>query len=153
LRFTVTVVDGGSGRVLVPAPFDPDVVWGHKTRHPVGGTVDGRRVRGVVELHDGRPGFMIGAAWLRGCRLSPGDTVDVEIAPEGPQRQDLSDDVAAALEASPQAGQFFDALAQFYRRGYLRWIDSTKRSPELRRERLATMVRLLEAGVRDCRNP
>ena len=74
------------------------------------------------------------------------------LEPEGPQRQDLADDVAAALEASPRAAQFFDSLAQFYRRGYLRWIDATKRSPEMRRDRIATMVELLEAGIKDYRN-
>jgi hypothetical protein len=42
--------------------------------------------------------------------------------------------------------------AQFYRRGYLRWIDATKRSPEMRQHRIATMVELLEAGIKDYRN-
>ncbi|MBM0240493.1 YdeI/OmpD-associated family protein [Micromonospora sp. ATA32] len=54
------------------------------------------------------------------------------IEPEGPQRQDLAEDVAAALEAHPQAAAFFDSLAQFYRRAYLRWIDATKRQPDQR---------------------
>jgi uncharacterized protein YdeI (YjbR/CyaY-like superfamily) len=35
------------------------------------------------------------------------------------------DDIAAAPAASPAAGAFFDTLAQFYRKGYLRWIDAT----------------------------
>jgi hypothetical protein len=42
-------------------------------------------------------------------------------------------------------------LAQFYRKGYLRWIDATLRRPELRAERIARMVELLEAGVKDHR--
>lgn len=70
----------------------------------------------------------------------------VEIAPEGPQRGDLAPDAAEALAANPDAGAFFDGLAQFYRRGYLRWIDGTTRRPELRAERIVEMVRLLEAG-------
>lgn len=36
----------------------------------------------------------------------------VTIQPEGPQRDDLPADVAAALQAHPQAGAFFDSLAQ-----------------------------------------
>jgi len=83
--------------------------------------------------------------------LSPGDQVRVVLAPEGPQRDDLADDIATALRASPEAAAFFDSLAQFYRRGYLRWIDGTTRRPDLRRERIATMIRLLEAGVKDYR--
>src|SRR3712207_7886764 len=29
----------------------------------------------------------------------------------------------------PNAAAFFDSLAQFYRKAYLRWIDATKRRP------------------------
>ena len=43
----------------------------------------------------------------------------------------------------------FDSLAQFYRRGYLRWIDATKRRPEQRAERIAEMVELLESGAKE----
>lgn len=40
-----------------------------------------------------------------------GGDVTVELAPEGPQRGDLADDIATALAASPAAGAFFDTLA------------------------------------------
>lgn len=148
-RFTVTVADGGRGRVLIPVPFDPDEMWGTKPRHHVGGTVNGIRIRGVVERNGGVQGFLLGRAWLRADRLAVGDAAQVDIAPEGPQRGDLAADVAAALDANPQAGELFDALAQFYRRGYLRWIDSTMRSPDKRAQRIAKMVELLNAGVKD----
>jgi hypothetical protein len=151
-RFTITVSEGGRGRVFVPVPFDADAEWGPKPRHPIGGTVNGSRVRGVVQLHDGIQGFLLGPTWLRGGSLAPGDQAEVYIEPEGPQRQDLADDIAAALEASPRAAQFFDSLAQFYRRGYLRWIDATKRSPEMRQQRITTMVERLEAGIKDYRS-
>ena len=72
-------------------------------------------------------GFTLGPTSPSGRGLAAGDEVTVEIAPEGPQRDDLADDVAAALAANPDAGAFFDSLAQFYRRAYLRWIDATKR--------------------------
>ena len=145
-RFTVTVRPGGRGRVVIPVPFDPDEAWGAKSRHLVGGTVNGIRVRGVVERAGDGHGLAIGPAWLRDCPVEAGVPVTVELHPEGPQRDDLADDVADALAASPRAGEFFDALAQFYRKAYLRWIEATKRRPEQRPERIAEMVRLLEAG-------
>jgi uncharacterized protein YdeI (YjbR/CyaY-like superfamily) len=77
-----------------------------------------------------------------------GVRVDVVVVPEGPQRAELAPDVAAALDAEPDAGAFFDSLAQFYRKGYLRWIDATKRSPALRAQRIAEMVRLFKKGVK-----
>jgi Bacteriocin-protection, YdeI or OmpD-Associated/Domain of unknown function (DUF1905) len=135
-------------RVLVPVPFDPDQVWGPKNEHRVHGTVNGMEVRAVVEPLGEGHGILLGPAWRRDCGIGPGDEVDVALAPEGPQREDLAPDFAAALEAEPDAGAFFDSLAQFYRNAYLRWIESTKRSPELRATRIAETVVLLKAGVR-----
>jgi hypothetical protein len=146
LRFTATVAAASRGRVLIAVPFDPDTVWGAKPRHHIGGTVNLVRVRGVVERVGDGYGFTLGPAWLRDCGLAAGDTVAVDIAPEGPQRAELADDIAAALDAHPDAAAFFDALAQFYRRAYLRWIDATKRHPEQRPRRIAEMIGLLEAG-------
>ena len=71
------------------------------------------------------------------------------LEPEGPQRDDLAPDIVAALDAEPEAGEFFDSLAQFYRRAYLRWIDATKRRPDVRAERIAEMVELLQAGRKE----
>jgi uncharacterized protein YdeI (YjbR/CyaY-like superfamily) len=86
--------------------------------------------------------------WARDAGVPVGADVIVELAPEGPQRADLADDIAAALDASPAAAAFFDTLAQFYRKGYLRWIDATTRRPDLRSERIAEVVALLEAGIK-----
>jgi hypothetical protein len=147
--FTAVVTTDRRRRVLVPVPFDPDEAWGRKPEHHVAGTVNGMGVRAVVEPLGGGHGILLGPAWRRDCGIGAGDQVEVVLAPEGPQRSDLAPDVAAALEANPDAGAFFDSLAQFYRRAYLRWIDATKRRPDVRAERIATMVKLLEAGKKE----
>lgn len=148
-RFTVTALPGARGRVFVPVPFDADEVWGAKARHHVAGTVNGMGIRGVIEVDGDRTGFTLGPAWLRGCGLSPGDEVEVILVPEGPQRDDLGEDVAAALAANPEAGMFFDSLAQFYRKAYVRWIGATKRRPDERARRIAEMIELLNAGKKE----
>lgn len=71
------------------------------------------------------------------------------LGPEGPQRTDLPADIAAALDAAPDAGAFLDSLAQFYRNAYLRWIEATKRRPEQRPVRIAEVARLLQAGQKE----
>jgi hypothetical protein len=152
-RFTATVADAGRGRVRIPVPFNPDTVWGAKPRHHIHGTVNGMSMRGIVEATGDGFGFTLGPAWLRCCRLAAGDTAAVDIAPEGPQRDDLADDVAAALDANPQAAAFFDSLAQFYRRAYLRWIDATKHRPDERAHRIAEMISLLGAGHKERPQP
>jgi hypothetical protein len=137
--------------VLVPVPLDPDETWAPKPRHHVGGTVNGQRIRGVIERFDDAWALLLGPAWVRDCGIAAGDEVAVALEPEGPQRGDLADDIAAALAADPRAGAFFDGLAQFYRRGYLRWIDGTKRNPAERARRIDQTVQLLAAGVKDYR--
>jgi uncharacterized protein YdeI (YjbR/CyaY-like superfamily) len=90
---------------------------------------------------------------LAGMGMTIGDEVAVELAPEGPQRGDLADDIAAALAADPAAGAFFDTLAQFYRKAYLRWIDATTRRPDLRAARIAEVTGLLAAGIKERPRP
>jgi uncharacterized protein YdeI (YjbR/CyaY-like superfamily) len=110
----------------------------------VAGTIDGRKVRAAIG--EGERHLVLGAMWAKDCGVTAGTEVKVVLRPEGPQRDDLAPDVRAALDASPKAKAFFDGLAQFYRKAYLRWIDATKRSPELRAERIAEVVALCEAG-------
>jgi len=148
-RFTSTAQDGGRGRLFIPVPFDPDQVWRPKSRHHVGGTINGRRMRGVIETYDHGVGIMMGPMWARDCGgIAPGDRLRIEVVPEGPQQDDLADDIKDAIAADPDAEAFFNALAQFYRKAYLRYIDATKRRPEQRPERIAEVVALLAAGVK-----
>ena len=48
-RFTAVVAAAGPVKLLVPIPFDPNQVWAAKQRHHVAGTVNGMRVRAVLE--------------------------------------------------------------------------------------------------------
>lgn len=147
--FTTTLEALPKGKARVPVPFDPNELWGTKREHHIGGTIAGMPVRGTIVRDASGWSFSLGPAWLRDCPVGPGHRVEVIIIPEGPQRSDLAPDLAAALEANPTAGEFFDTLAQFYRKGYLRWIDATKRKPELRAERITEVVRLLNEGTKE----
>jgi hypothetical protein len=143
-RFQTVLMKSGS-RVFIPIPFSPNDAWGVKQRHHIRGTVNGHTVRGSLGS-DGRQYFLpLGAAWRRGCGLEAGDPVDVALSPEGPQSENLSTDVASALDAEPQAKTFFESLATFYRNTYIKWIESAKR-PETRAARIQEMIELLNAG-------
>jgi Bacteriocin-protection, YdeI or OmpD-Associated/Domain of unknown function (DUF1905) len=142
-RFTTTVTVDAKGRTHVPVPFDPDAAWGRKPRHLVTGTVGECRLRGAVDATGDGHEIVLGPTWTRDRRPATGAPVEVTLVPEGPQRGDLAPDIAAALDAEPEAAAFFDSLAQFYRKAYLRWIDATKRHPEQRPVRIAEVVRLL----------
>jgi len=148
-RFRVVVAAGPGGRAVVVVPFDPDEAWGVKAVHHVNGTVNGRRVRVTLAPGDGGWAFSYGPPRALELGFTAGDEVAVELTPEGPQRGDLAEDIAAALAANPAAGAFFDTLAQFYRKAYLRYIDATTRRPDLRAARIAEVTDLLAAGVKE----
>jgi hypothetical protein len=143
-----TIIEKSGTRTFITVPFDPNDVWGSKQRHHVAGTINDCAVRGPLDS-DGIIFFLpLGAAWRRDNNLDAGAAVDVVLAVEGPQVDLLEPDVAAALEAEPQAKAFFEALPTFYRKNYMRWIDSAKR-PETRAARIETMLSLLKAGKRE----
>ena len=136
------------GRAYIALPFNPADVWGPRSRYHITGSINGRAVRGALEQFVRGYFLPLGPAYRRGAGLQLGDPVAVVLAPEGPQHEDLATDIVAALHAQPEAAKFFDGLASFYRKNYLRWIDATRRRPDIRAERIAELVRLLKAGQR-----
>jgi len=116
-RFNVRIAAGPRGHALIVVPFDPDTEWGVKAVHHVSGTVNGCRVRVTLEPGDSGWGFTMNPTRMQHAGIAVGSQVPVELSPEGPQRGDLAEDIAAALDANPAAGAFFDTLAQFYRNG------------------------------------
>ena len=143
-HFQTHITKSGT-RTFIALPFNPNEVWGTKQRHHVTGSVNGCKVRGSLGSDGTQFFLLLGAAWLRDNGLDAGAKVDVVLSPEGPQSEQLSPDVASALEAEPQAKAFFEALATFYRRNYIKWIEGAKR-PETRTSRINEMVELLKAG-------
>ena len=147
--FRARVTADPRGHAVIAIPFDPDEEWGVKAVHHVNGTVNGRRVRVTIAPGDSGWAFSLSPSRMRGMGAEVGSDVLVELAPEGPQRGDLADDISAALAADPAAGAFFDTLAQFYRKAYLRYIDATTRRPDLRAARIAEVIGLLGQGKKE----
>jgi hypothetical protein len=143
-RFESSVVRARA-KTYVPVPFDPNDVWGWKVRHYVKGTVGGCSIRGLLRLEGDGYALPLGAAWLRDNVIPTSATIDVVLEPDGPQTEALAADITQALDASPEAETFFQSVAPFYRKNFLRWIDQARR-PETRAARIAEMVTMLEAG-------
>jgi Bacteriocin-protection, YdeI or OmpD-Associated/Domain of unknown function (DUF1905) len=142
-----TVLEQYGTRTVIVVPFDPNRAWGAKDRHYVGGSVNGCQVRGRLDSNGTQFFLSLGPAWRRDNRLEAGAAVTVVLFPEGPQSELLAADIADALEAKPKAKAFFDSLASFYRKNFLRWIDGARRA-ETRKARISEMVKLLGAGKR-----
>lgn len=146
-QFTATIQQVGK-KVILPIPFDPDKVWGQKERHDVTGTIDGTKIRGPLQSENKQYLLPLGPAWRRDSGIAPGMTVTVLLEPEGPQVNKMADDLQSAFAAAPAATTFFNTLPTFYRKNYMRWVDSAKR-PETRAQRIAQMIELLIAEKRE----
>ena len=100
-RFRAVLAAGPKDSAVIMVPFDPDEAWGAKADHPVSGTISGCRTR--TRLVPAGRGWVLPLAPKRliAMGIAIGEEVTVELAPEGPQRGDLADDIAAALAANP----------------------------------------------------
>jgi pimeloyl-ACP methyl ester carboxylesterase len=117
-RFGAQVTVDSGGRGVIAIPFDPDQVWGAKAEHPVGGTIDGCGVRGRITRGSGGWVFTVTPMWMRDAGVAAGEVI-AELAPEGPQRGDLADDIEdqfrAALERLAAEPWYPAALAALER--------------------------------------
>jgi hypothetical protein len=143
--FPATIESRPNGGVAIRVPFDPSAAWGPKDQHHVTGTIEGWSVRGTVIAVGHEHYMLLGPAWCRDPRVGAGAHVTVSLSPEGPQVASLPTDFRAALDAEPEARRFFEALATFYRKGYVRWMEGAKR-PETRSKRIDETVAALKAG-------
>jgi hypothetical protein len=144
--FTARATVEASGRIHIDVPFDLAEAWGPRDRYHVTGTIDGRPVRSTLRVTDGAAVLTLGPASGHGRWINDGDPVEVSLRPEGPQAGQVAGDIAAALDAEPEARRAFDSLATFYRKGWLTWIEATKRRPDIRAERIAQMVAQVKEG-------
>ena len=145
--FVASVEASPRGGIAVRIPFDPSVEWGAKERHDVTGSVADRKVRGRLAVRDGGHYLELGPAWFRDNPVAHGAEVSVTLAPEGPQVVTMSADLAQAFIADPDARRYFESLATFYRKAFVRWIEGAKR-PDTRARRIAETITALKAGRR-----
>ena len=140
----VTSISVNGSRISIPIPFDPNEVWGKKQRHYVTGSVNGHPIRGRLGSDGSSHFLLLGASWRRDNDVDIHQPVTVELSPEGPQHNNMAEDISSALTSDPDARAFFESLATFYRKNYIRWIESAKR-PETRSARVSEMMSLLKA--------
>jgi len=135
-------------KVILPIPFDPNEAWGVRERHHITGKIQDVVYRGAVQSENGAYFLSIGPVWLRDSHLELGQELEVSLDAEGPQLERMPEDIAAELAANPSAKAFFEALPTFYRKNYMRWLESAKRA-ETRQARIREIVALLAAGKRE----
>src|SRR5689334_17552602 len=97
--FSAHIEGSEKGRVYLVLPFDPEEAWGPRDRYHVRGVINGNSIRGALRRFAKGYFLPLGPGYRRGAGLHPGDVVTARLAPEGPQREALAPDIAAALDA------------------------------------------------------
>lgn len=133
---------------FISIPFSPREIWGTRPRFHVNGTINSIPVRGTLGVLGQDYFLRLGATWLKDNGINPGDQVKVMLALEGPQEENLAVDIKSALMANEAAKTFFEGLPTYYRKNFIRWIESAKRE-ETRMKRIQEMIKLLQEGKRE----
>ena len=112
MRFRALIQSGGKTAAGIEVP--PEVVdgLGAGKKPPVKVTIAGHTYRSSIATMGGV--FMVGVTneFRRESGVAAGDTVDVDIEVDTEPRQvAVPDDLAAALDADPEARAFFDGLS------------------------------------------
>ncbi|MDR6438251.1 hypothetical protein J2790_003412 [Paenarthrobacter nicotinovorans] len=145
MEFTTTIVgDGNKAGIEVP----PEVVdaLGAGKRPPVVVTINGKSYRSSIAVMAGKYMVGVSSANRELTGVAAGDTVGVglEVDTE-PRVVEVPDDLAAALDAEPEAKAFYGTLNYSAQRRYVEPIADAK-TEETRARRIAKVVADLKAG-------
>ncbi|MCX7993514.1 MAG: YdeI/OmpD-associated family protein [Fimbriimonadales bacterium] len=141
LRFSALIVRHGS-RCWAVLPDELPQSWGEKPHYYLAGEIAGCPFRGRAERKERELVLPIGATWLKDNGIEPNQSVEFYLRLEGPLLDELATDIREAIQADSDAQEFFESIAPFYRKGYLRWIESA-RTPNTRAKRIAETVQCL----------
>ena len=141
-------VQGEGGGAWVDVPLDLKETYGKGNLVPITATFNGTvPYRGVLAMMGGAcPMLLVRSDVREQLGVTVGDRVQVRIELDtSPREVTLPDDVAALVEANPEAAAGWESLSPGNRREYARWIEDAKR-PETRQRRVEETVRKLAAG-------
>ncbi|MDR6687968.1 hypothetical protein J2Y41_003546 [Arthrobacter sp. 1088] len=145
MKFTTTIVGDGN-KAGIEVPEDVVSALDAGKRPPVVVTINGQSYRSSIAVMGGK--YMVGVSSanrdLTGA--SAGDTVDVDLEVDTqPRVIEVPDDLAAALEAEPEAKAFYGTLNYSAQRRYVEPIGDAK-TEETRARRIAKVIADLKAG-------
>jgi hypothetical protein len=144
MKRTYTIaIESEGGMSAIRVPFDPKAVFG-KARAPVKVMLNGYTYRSTIsDMGDG-PWVPLRRSNREAAGVEPGATIEVTLELDTEERiVTPPSDLAAALKATPEAWEGWQALSFTHRREHAEAVESAKR-PETRSRRIGQAV---EAAV------
>lgn len=146
MRFRTTLLQSGTTATGFQVPAEVVASLGKGKRPPVVVTVNGYTYRNTVAVFGDV--FMIGisAEHRAASGIRAGDDLDVELALDtAPRVVDVPADLAAALDAEPEARRTFDALSYSNQSWHVLSVNGAK-TDETRQRRIEKSVATLREG-------
>jgi len=146
MRFRTRILQSNKTATGVRVPDDVIAALGPSRRPPVQVTLNGYTYRTTVAVMSGAFMFPVSADVRANAGVAGGDEVDVEIVLDTePREVSLPADLQAALDADPEACQFFQSLSYSHKSAYVLWIESAKKD-ETRQRRIHEAITMLKEG-------
>jgi hypothetical protein len=146
MRFHTTIAQTGKTTTGIVVPDEIVEALGSGKRPPVTVTVNGYTYRSSVATMGGRNMVSLSAQHRAGAGVAGGDEVDVDIELDtAPREVTVPDDLAAALDAEPEARRTFDGLSYSNRSWHVLQVEGAK-TDATRQRRIAKSVGILKEG-------
>jgi hypothetical protein len=146
MRFQATLELGGKTATGMTVPSDIVDGLGSGKKPAVTVTINGYTYRSTIAVYGGVYMLPVSAEVRAAAGVSAGDKVDVDIELDhAPREVTVPPDLAAALDAVPDARRFFDGLSYSNKRRFTLSIEDAK-TPETRQRRIEKSVATLREG-------
>ena len=146
MRFRTTLEQGGKTATGIRVPDEIVEALGAGRRPPVRVTINGHTYRSTVAVMGGASMISVSAENRAAAGLNAGDEIDVDLELDtSPRELTLPDDLAAALDAEPEARRYFDGLSYSKRQWHVLSVSGAK-TDETRQRRVAKSVAMLREG-------
>ena len=145
-KFRTTILQGGKTATGIRIPDEVVEELGAGKRPAVRVTINGFTYRSSVAVVDGQYMVGVSAENRAGAGVAGGDEVDVDIQLDtAPREVVVPADLAAALDAEPDARRTFDALSYSNKSWHVLSVTGAK-TDETRQRRIARSVDVLRQG-------
>jgi hypothetical protein len=146
LRFRTTILQSGKTATGIQVPAEVVEALGSGKRPAVKVTLNGYTYRSTVAVLGGAYMVGVNAEHRAAAGVAGGDEVDVEMELDAaPREVTVPADLAAALDAEPDARRTFDGLSYSNKSWHVLQIAGAK-TDETRQRRIAKSVAVLKQG-------
>ena len=146
VRFRTTILQSGPTATGIEVPPEVVEALGQGKRPPVTVTINGFTYRSTVAVMGGAYMVGVSAENRAGAGVKGGDEVDVDMELDtAPREVAVPPELAAALDAEPEARATFDKLSNSNKSWHVLQVTGAK-TDETRDRRIAKSIEALRAG-------